>query len=130
MSHSVGFDKEDLNPAEGNGDAKETAHTFDSPPTYQADEHGQHHVQADRLARKLTARQVQLIAIGGTIGTGLFLGTGNSLATGGPASMLICYVVVGIIVFFTMLALGEMAAFMPIAGVSCVSCSSNPISRY
>ncbi len=34
----------------------------------------QHHVAADRLARKLSARQVQMIAIGGTIGTGLFLG--------------------------------------------------------
>jgi AAT family amino acid transporter len=41
------------------------------------------------------------------------------LATGGPASMLIAYTVVGIIVFLTMLALGEMAAFMPIAGSFC-----------
>ncbi|KAJ9215655.1 hypothetical protein DTO166G4_2761 [Paecilomyces variotii] len=55
----------------------------------------QEHVVADKLARKLTARQVQMIAIGGTIGTGLFLGTGKSLATGGPASMLIAYAIVG-----------------------------------
>ena len=80
----------------------------------------EHHVTADRLARKLSARQVQLIAIGGTIGTGLFLGTGKSLATGGPGSMLISYVLMGISVFFTMLALGEMAAFIPVAGVSYV----------
>jgi amino acid permease len=40
----------------------------------------EHHVVADRLARKLSARQAQMIAIGGTIGTGLFLGTGKSLA--------------------------------------------------
>lgn len=46
------------------------------------------------------------------------LGTGKSLSTGGPASMVISYFIVGVIVFFTMLALGEMAAFMPIAGVS------------
>ncbi|KAI9733782.1 MAG: hypothetical protein M1818_007049 [Claussenomyces sp. TS43310] len=78
-----------------------------------------HHVVADRLARKLSARQVQMIAIGGTIGTGLFLGTGKSLATGGPASMLISYLIVGCIVFLTMLALGEMAAFIPIAGSFC-----------
>ena len=76
-------------------------------------------VAADRLARKLSARQVQMIAIGGTIGTGLFLGTGKSLATGGPASMLIAYAIVGAIVFITMLSLGEMAAFMPIAGSFC-----------
>ncbi|KAJ5986998.1 hypothetical protein N7451_011363 [Penicillium sp. IBT 35674x] len=76
-------------------------------------------VAADRLARKLSPRQVQMIAIGGTIGTGLFLGTGNALAKGGPASMLIAYAVCGGIVFVTMLSLGEMVAFMPIAGSFC-----------
>ncbi|WEW57362.1 Basic amino-acid permease [Emydomyces testavorans] len=76
-------------------------------------------VVADKLSRKLSARQVQMIAIAGTIGTGLFLGTGKSLATGGPASMLISYAIVGAIVFVTMLSLGEMAAFMPIAGSFC-----------
>lgn len=76
-------------------------------------------ILADKLARKLSARQVQMIAIAGTIGTGLFLGTGNSLATGGPASMLISYAIVGAIVFVTMLCLGEMAAFIPVAGSFC-----------
>ena len=73
----------------------------------------------ETLARKLSSRQVSMIAIGGTIGTGLFLGTGKSLATGGPASMLISYAIVGFIVFMTMLALGEMAAFTPVAGSFC-----------
>ncbi|KAL1955438.1 hypothetical protein VTO42DRAFT_8531 [Malbranchea cinnamomea] len=86
-----------------------------SPPTVFDDRI----VVADKLDRKLSARQVQMIAIAGTIGTGLFLGTGNSLATGGPASMLISYAIVGAIVFVTMLSLGEMAAFMPIAGSFC-----------
>lgn len=76
-------------------------------------------VPVDRLARKLSARQVQMIAIGGTIGTGLFLGTGNALAKGGPASMLITYAICGGIVFVTMLSLGEMVAFIPIAGSFC-----------
>ena len=80
---------------------------------------GNRSVAADKLARKLSARQVQMIAIGGTIGTGLFLGTGKSLATGGPASMLIGYAIVGAIVFITMLSLGEMAAFVPVAGSFC-----------
>ena len=80
---------------------------------------GDRPVTADKLARKLSARQVQMIAIGGTIGTGLFLGTGKSLATGGPASMLIGYAIVGAIVFITMLSLGEMAAFVPVAGSFC-----------
>lgn len=74
---------------------------------------------SDHLHRALSARQVQMIAIGGTIGTGLFLGSGKSLATGGPASLLICYAIMGVIVFFTMLALGEMAAFIPVAGSFC-----------
>lgn len=76
-------------------------------------------IQEDRLNRALSARQVQMIAIGGTIGTGLFLGTGKSLATGGPASVLIAYLIVGGIVFVTMLSLGEMASFIPVAGSFC-----------
>lgn len=68
------------------------------------------------LQRGLSSRQVQMIAIAGTIGTGLFLGTGRSLAQGGPASMLICYSIVGFIVYVTLLLLGEMATQYPVAG--------------
>ncbi|KAK7045699.1 Basic amino-acid permease [Paramarasmius palmivorus] len=68
------------------------------------------------LQRGLSARQVQMIAIAGTIGTGLFLGTGRSLAQGGPASILICYAFVGFIVYVTLLLLGEMATQYPVAG--------------
>ncbi|KIK11251.1 hypothetical protein PISMIDRAFT_512254, partial [Pisolithus microcarpus 441] len=73
-------------------------------------------VHRDTLHRGLSARQVQMIAIAGTIGTGLFLGTGLSLAEGGPASMLICYSIVGFIVYVTLLLLGEMATQYPVAG--------------
>lgn len=69
-----------------------------------------------KLHRGLSARQVQMIAIAGTIGTGLFLGTGRSLAKGGPASMLICYCLVGFVVYITLLLLGEMATQYPVAG--------------
>ncbi|KZT08438.1 uncharacterized protein LAESUDRAFT_723957 [Laetiporus sulphureus 93-53] len=68
------------------------------------------------LHRGLSARQVSMIAIAGTIGTGLFLGTGRSLAQGGPASMLICYGFIGAIVYVTLLLLGEMATQYPVAG--------------
>ncbi|KAF8627824.1 hypothetical protein AX15_004245 [Amanita polypyramis BW_CC] len=68
------------------------------------------------LKRGLSSRQVQMIAIAGTIGTGLFLGVGRSLAQGGPASMLICYAIVGFIVYVTLLLLGEMATQYPVAG--------------
>ena len=83
------------------------------------------------LHRGLSSRQVQMIAIAGTIGTGLFLGTGRSLAQGGPASMLICYSIVGFIVYVTLLLLGEMATQYPIAG-ECFSvryCISRCICR-
>ncbi|KAI5307326.1 ATP-dependent RNA helicase dbp4 [Ascosphaera pollenicola] len=89
----------------------------DVPPSY-GSQNGDD-IHTDKLARHLSARQVQMIAIGGTIGTGLFLGTGKSLATGGPASMLISYAICGGIVFTTMMSLGEMAAFMPVAGAFC-----------
>lgn len=72
----------------------------------------QHHA----LHRGLSARQVSMIAIAGTIGTGLFLGTGRSLAQGGPASMLICYAIVGFVVYVTLLLLGEMSTQYPVAG--------------
>lgn len=53
---------------------------------------------------------------GGTIGTGLFLGTGASLAAGGPGSLLIAYLIVAALVYLTMLCLGEMASYVPVAG--------------
>ena len=52
----------------------------------------------DRLHRGLSARQVTMVALGGAIGTGLFLGTGRSLAAGGPGTMLVCYTITGFIV--------------------------------
>jgi amino acid transporter len=68
------------------------------------------------LERKLGSRHLQFIAIGGTIGTGLFLGTGPALATAGPVALLIAFIFMGLIVFSVMTALGEMAAYMPVAG--------------
>lgn len=77
------------------------------------------------LHRELSSRQVQMIAIGGTIGTGLFLGTGKSLAEGGPGSILICYGLVGFIVYVTLLLLGEMGTQYPVAGVYLLLASVN-----
>lgn len=59
------------------------------------------------LKRELANRHVQLIAIGGTIGTGLFLGSGKAIQQAGP-SIMITYLMVGIAVFFVMRALGEL----------------------
>ncbi|MCL6602210.1 MAG: amino acid permease [Paenibacillus sp.] len=59
------------------------------------------------LKRELANRHVQLIAIGGTIGTGLFLGSGRAIQQAGP-SIMITYLIVGIAVFFVMRSLGEL----------------------
>jgi D-serine/D-alanine/glycine transporter len=59
------------------------------------------------LQRGLKNRHVQLIAIGGTIGTGLFLGSGKAISLAGP-SIIFAYIIVGIAVFFVMRALGEL----------------------
>ncbi|KQL51299.1 D-alanine/D-serine/glycine permease [Heyndrickxia shackletonii] len=59
------------------------------------------------LKRGLSNRHVQLIAIGGTIGTGLFLGSGKAIQLAGP-SIILAYLIVGIAVFFVMRALGEL----------------------
>jgi amino acid transporter len=67
-----------------------------------------------KLHRGLKARHITMIAIGGAIGTGLIIGTGAALAKAGPASILISYTFVGLIVFMVMAALGEMAAWLPL----------------
>lgn len=64
-------------------------------------------MQEQKLSRGLKNRHVQLIAIGGAIGTGLFLGAGKSIHLAGP-SILFAYMITGIICFLIMRALGEL----------------------
>lgn len=71
---------------------------------------------ASPLQRHLKGRHLQMIAIGGSIGTGLFVGSGAALAKGGPASLLIAFGIIGIMLYCTVHALGEMAVLFPVAG--------------
>ncbi|KAG2203612.1 hypothetical protein INT47_011706 [Mucor saturninus] len=66
--------------------------------------------------RGLSARHIQMISLGGCIGTGLFLNSGQNIAIAGPAGALIAYIVVGIMVYCLMTSLGEMATYLPVSG--------------
>lgn len=69
----------------------------------------------DGLKRGLKNRHIQLIALGGAIGTGLFLGSAGVLKAAGP-SMILGYAIGGFIAFLIMRQLGEMVAQEPVAG--------------
>ncbi len=73
------------------------------------------HEQQDTLKRGLKNRHVQLIALGGAIGTGLFLGTAGTIKMAGPA-VILSYALGGLVAFLIMRQLGEMMAQEPVAG--------------
>lgn len=68
------------------------------------------------LKRDLKARHLTMIAIGGSIGTGLFVASGATIAQAGPAGALLSYVIIGLMVYFLMTSLGELAAYLPVSG--------------
>jgi len=63
--------------------------------------------QPDHLRRSLSNRHLQLIALGGAIGTGLFMGSGKTISLAGP-SILLVYLIIGVMLFFVMRAMGEL----------------------
>jgi AAT family amino acid transporter/D-serine/D-alanine/glycine transporter len=67
------------------------------------------------LTRSLKSRHIQLIALGGTIGVGLFLGSAGAIHKAGPG-LLMSYAIGGIAIFFIMRALGELLTYRPVAG--------------
>ncbi|PPJ51445.1 hypothetical protein CBER1_09161 [Cercospora berteroae] len=75
-------------------------------------------VNADQraLKRDLKGRHMQMIAIGGAIGAGLFIGSGGAFQSGGPASVLIGFALIGGSIYLMMQALAEMAVLYPVNG--------------
>ena len=69
-----------------------------------------------QLHRRLKSRQLSMIAIGGCIGTGLFLASGMSIHQAGPGGVLVAFGLMGLMVYFLMTSLGEMAALIPTSG--------------
>ncbi|WRT63935.1 uncharacterized protein IL334_000862 [Kwoniella shivajii] len=73
-------------------------------------------VREERVVRGLSQRHIQMIALAGAIGTGLFLGSGRSIRRTGPAGTLIGYGLVGTLVMAVMGCLAELSALAPISG--------------
>jgi amino acid permease len=87
-----------------------------SPSHSHAHEHQHPVVEHDHLKRKLKARHLTMIAIGGAVGTGLFVASGASIAQAGPGGALLMYMLLGLMVYCLMTSLGELAVHMPVAG--------------
>ena len=68
------------------------------------------------LKRAMSTRHLVMLSLGGAIGTGLFLGSGEVIAQTGPVAAIIAYVLGGLIAYMVMLCLGELAVHMPVAG--------------
>ncbi|KAI0012893.1 amino acid permease [Xylariaceae sp. FL0662B] len=87
-----------------------------SPPYYYDVRQANLQTAQSHLARKLKGRHLQMIAIGGSIGTGLFVASGRTLELGGPGSLLVAYLFIGCMLYCTVQALGELAVSFPVAG--------------
>lgn len=70
----------------------------------------------NKVLRHLKARHLSMIAIGGCIGTGLFMASGEAIQQAGPGGALLSYAAIGIMVYFLMTSLGEMATYLPVSG--------------
>ncbi|KAK3937318.1 amino acid permease/ SLC12A domain-containing protein [Diplogelasinospora grovesii] len=81
--------------------------------SFQKRDHGTGSVELDR---DMKTRHLHMIAIGGSIGAGFFVGSGKALASGGPATLLIDFLIIGVMMFNTVYALGELAVMFPVSG--------------
>ncbi|KAJ9199669.1 hypothetical protein DTO164E3_4554 [Paecilomyces variotii] len=76
------------------------------------------HIPRGETHRGLTSRHIQFLALGGCIGTGLFVGSGATLSLVGPAPLLMSYIAMSSVVWAVMNVLGEMSTYLPVQGVS------------
>ncbi|MGE7667617.1 amino acid permease [Ureibacillus composti] len=72
--------------------------------------------QTNELKRSMKARHLFMISLGGCIGTGFFLGSGYTIQQAGPTGAILSYLVGGLIMYLTMLCLGELSVAMPVSG--------------
>lgn len=74
------------------------------------------HSESKTLKRAMSTRHLVMLSLGGAIGTGLFLGSGEVIAQTGPIGAILAYILGGLIAYMVMLCLGELAVHMPVAG--------------
>ncbi|MGW6376331.1 amino acid permease [Rhodococcus sp. NPDC055112] len=70
---------------------------------------------SEGYSRGLSSRTIQMIALGGAIGTGLFYGAGGAIEEAGP-SLILAYLAAGLVIFVIMRALGELLSYRPVSG--------------
>lgn len=70
----------------------------------------------NKMKRGLKTRHVSMIALGGSIGTGLFVASGATVAQAGPMGAMVAYIAMGVMVYFLTTSLGEMATYSPTSG--------------
>ncbi len=90
----------------------DTGHSMNVSPSPDPGTDSSAHIGEDGYKKSLNGRQIRMIAIGGAIGTGLFLGAGSRLQAAGP-SLAIVYLICGIFSFLILRALGELVMYRP-----------------
>jgi amino acid transporter len=88
-------------------------------PTYDASGSSEDRIvieNVDDLQRRLSGRHMQMIAIGGSIGTALFVSIGSGLTQGGPGSLLLAFTLYSCWLGLVNNGMAEMAVFMPVSG--------------
>jgi len=105
------YEEKDRNLFDGSGKLE-----MDAASAGQVGEDEQVFEEEKELVRGLQQRHIQMIALAGTIGTGLFLGSGKALAAAGPVGTLLGYLFTGILVSGVVLSIAELAALVPLTG--------------
>jgi len=90
-------------------------HTTDISPGFVSNDDSDF-AEVHEVKQGLHQRHIQMIALAGTIGTGLFLSSGKAIARSGPLGAFLGYSVVGLAVSSVVLAVGEMGALVPLSG--------------
>lgn len=76
------------------------------------------------LKRGLKSRHIAMIALGGSLGTGIFISSGSAIHTAGPGGAVLAFMIIGLMIYFLMTSLGEMSALYPVTGSFCDYCTS------